>query len=567
MRRLCFVLAFIITFILSSCAIEKMAELLSDGRKVKAPEWNLDYELPILKKEIKMSDFVDVGAFLKDLQHRDEESIEEKKNGLIYMQLDPIEITTEDLNIDSNVKKLLGDNKEPLTWPLPIQIFQTPKIIETSFPSIRMDLDKDNIDDLILDRLQSRDGYLKIGAKITITDENNVKHDAEKEEYFVEGFPVFKISEIIISDKKFFFEEATFDEEEKCLVFTPTGFLSDWNSPLTPSKKDPDDPNCIDYVFKFKLPENSLSVRGKGFEFIDNLIETAMNEEAESKRNTILRNSRRSRTTFSLADIKEMITENGGGVKGLETLMEDEGLEVKDIADAYQNENQGINDLLKDMGDVPIADVLSSELISENIEDLTELVQDYDLGDGKTLKDVADAGNLAGLGDFINFHKKHAIKKLEIVFSVEINLGDSFIIVGKFIHDFTAISLKNNELELPLSNMGNMLKDIKINADINNTFSFPVELKNAYLNDSKGNKIPILFDGKEGDFQLTPNTRQMHELDFFKPITELGDSSLLLDVIIPKGSECTVSLSTDFMLDMNIIATGYAAVETNSTEK
>jgi hypothetical protein len=34
--------------------------------------------------------------------------------------------------------------------------------------------------------------------------------------------------------------------------------------------------------------------------------------------------------------------------------------------------------------------------------------------------------------------------------------------------------------------------------------------------------------------------------------------------VIPYGSECAVSLSTDFMLDMNIIAAGHAAVETNS---
>jgi hypothetical protein len=56
----------------------------------------------------------------------------------------------------------------------------------------------------------------------------------------------------------------------------------------------------------------------------------------------------------------------------------------------------------------------------------------------------------------------------------------------------------------------------------------------------------------------------MYELSFPKPISEIGDSGLSVDVVIPKDSECAIGLNTDFMVDMNIIATGHAAVETNS---
>ena len=168
------------------------------------------------------------------------------------------------------------------------------------------------------------------------------------------------------------------------------------------------------------------------------------------------------------------------------------------------------------------------------------------------------------MGDFINFHKDHSIKGLKIIFSVEIFLGDTFIIVGKFIHDFTAISLTGTEAQLPLSNIGSLFKEIKINANINNTFSFPVDLKNVYLKDNRENNVPILFDGQEGYCRLEPATNKQYELNFSKPINELGDSGLLLDVIIPGGSECTVSLATDFMLDMNINVAGTANVDTNS---
>lgn len=563
MKQLWFIFILILT--LSSCAIEKITELVSDGREIKTPEWKVDYKLPILKKSIVMSDFVDVGAFLKDLQHRDENSIKEKNSGLIYMEIEPVKISTEDLNIDSNVTELL-DNKEPLTWPLPLQIFESPQVMETSFPSIRMDMDKDGIDDLILDRLQSNDGYLKIKAEISITDSEGNKHNATKEEYFVDDLPVFKISEIIVCDKKFSFDEAVYDEDEKCLVFTPKGFLSDWNTPLTPSKVNPEDPDCIDYAFKFKLPEKSLSVRGKGFDFINNLIEENTHQNSKARSTARSKYSRRSNSGFDLAKIKEMLNENGGGVEGLEALIKDEGVSVKDIADAYQNESSdGINELLEDIGDVSIVDVLASDTITENIEDFTDLIKDYDMGNGKTLGDITASENLAGLSEFFNFHKNHAIKELEVTFSVEINLGDSFIIVGRFINDFTAISMKEGEIELPLSNINKILKEIKIDADINNTFSFPVELRNPHLKDKDtGSITPILFNGKEGDFQLVPYAEKKYKLEFSKPLAELGDSDLLLDVIIPKGSECAVSLNTDFGLDMNIIAAGYASVETNS---
>ena len=409
MKQLWFIFILILT--LSSCAIEKITELVSDGREIKTPEWKVDYELPILKKSIVMSDFVDVGAFLKDLQHRDENSIKEKNSGLIYMEIEPVKISTEDLNIDSNVTELL-DNKEPLTWPLPLQIFESPQVMETSFPSIRMDMDKDGIDDLILDRLQSNDGYLKIKAEISITDSEGNKHNATKEEYFVDDLPVFKISEIIVCDKKFSFDEAVYDEDEKCLVFTPKGFLSDWNTPLTPSKVNPEDPDCIDYAFKFKLPEKSLSVRGKGFDFINNLIEENTHQNSKARSTARSKYSRRSNSGFDLAKIKEMLNENGGGVEGLEALIKDEGVSVKDIADAYQNESSdGINELLEDIGDVSIVDVLASDTITENIEDFTDLIKDYDMGDGKTLGDITASENLAGLSEFFNFHKNHAIKE------------------------------------------------------------------------------------------------------------------------------------------------------------
>lgn len=577
MKQLWFIFILILT--LSSCAIEKITELVSDGREIKTPEWKVDYELPILRKQMSMSDMSDMSentgfsikALLEDLQKKQgggEDNDNTNDKALIYMKLNPVEISAESLNIDSKVEELLG-NKNPLTWPLPIDAFETPNIMETSFPSIKMDMDGDGTDDLELDRLQSRDGYLKIYAKVEITDSNGRTRDATKEEYFVDDLPVFNISKILISNKEFSFDEATYDEEKKQLVFIPKGFLSDWDSHLVPVQKES---GSNDYVFKFELPENALSVRGKGFDFINNLIEK--NTVQKSKSRSFISRSSRNIGDFpggyTIENIKDLIEKNGGGLEGLEASIKNEEVSVKDIANAYQKtedgDKGGIEDLLKDIGeDVTITDILSSETITENIEEFTELVKDYEIADGKTLGEVADSGNLAGLADFCKFHNSHAINGLKVTFSVEVNLGDSFIIVGRFINDFTAISMKESDMpELPLSSIGKILKEIKINADINNTFSFPIELRNAYLKGKNVTNVPILFNGKEGNFRLEPSVKKMYELSFPKPIVEIGDSKFLFDVVIPKGSECSIGLNTDFMIDMNIIAAGYASVETNS---
>lgn len=565
MKRLWFI--FVLVLFFSSCAIEKIAELFSDGREVKSPEWELDYELPILGKQIKMSDFIDLQTILKEFQHRDEESTDTESTAQIYMKLDPVTLSSDDLkDIDSKVKDLLG-GEDPLTWPLPIQSYQTEDAVESSFPSIKMDLDKDGTDDIELDYLASSDGYLKIEAKIFITDSPTPsspakEREAAKEDYFVDGLPVFAISKMIISNEEFLFDEATYDERNKCLSFTPKHFLSKPDSKLSPVLKDPTDPKCTDYVFTFELPEKSLSVRGKSFAAIENLMEN--NTRSRMPESSTARSKTRAGTKLSAEDIKLLIDQKGGGVEGVESLITDDGVSVKDIADAYQESGEGIDGLLKDMGDdVSISDVLSSEIITENTDDLKELVKDYDLGDGKTLEEVANAGNLKDLSAFCSFHKAHNVKSVKVVFSVEINFGESFAIVGKFINDFKAISLDEGSTTLPLSNIGEILKDVKISADMKNTFSFPIDIKNARLKDDSGSETPMLFDGEAGNFQLENDIVKKCEITFPKPMSEMTDSDLLLDVIIPKDSVCRIDMKTDFMLDMNIIAAGNADVKTN----
>lgn len=558
MKRLWFIFALVLFF--SSCAIEKIAELLSDGREIKSPEWKLDYEIPILGKQIKMSDFIDLKTVLKEFQHRDEESTDNESSAQIYMKLDPVTVNSNDLDIDPKVKDLLGGD-DPLTWPLPIQNYQMEDAVESSFPSIKMDMDKDGTDDIELDYLASSDGYLKIEAKIFIIDSSSKEREAAKEDYFVDGLPVFAISKMLISNEEFLFDEATYDEKNKCLSFVPKHFLSKPDSKLSPVLKNPTDPKCTDYVFTFELPEKSLSVRGKSFAVIENLMES--NTRSRAPKSSTTRSTTRAGTKLSADEIKAMIEKNGGGIEGVESLITDDGVSVKDIADAYQESGDGIDGLLKDLGDdVSISDVLSSEIITENPDELKELVKDYDLGGGTTLEDVADAGNLKDLSDFCSFHKDHNIKELKVVFSVEINFGESFAIVGTFINDFKAISLSEGTT-LPLSNIGEMLKDVKISADIKNTFSFPIDIKNARLKDNSGNEIPMLFDGEAGNFRLQNDIVKKCEITFPKPMSEMTDSDLLLDVIIPKDSKCRIDMKTDFMLDMNIIAAGNTDVKTN----
>ncbi|MCH5149717.1 MAG: hypothetical protein J1G30_03535 [Spirochaetales bacterium] len=562
MKRLWFIFASI--FILYSCAIEKIAELVSDGREIKSPEWNLDYELPILGKQIKMSDFIDLEKFLKEFQSNSGESTEDETAALIHMKLDPVTINSSDLNIDDSVTDLLGGS-DPLTWPLPLQSYSAPDTMESSFPSFRMDMDNDNTDDITLDYLASSDGYLKITAKVFIIDSSSSEdgREATEEEYFVDGLPVFAISKIIISNKDFLFNEATYDKKNNCLTFIPNDFLSNPDSKLEPIPKDPTDLECIDYIFKFELPADSFSVRGKGFDVIENLME-GTNTRNRTTRSASAKSTTRARAELTAADIKDMIDKNGGGIEAVEDLITSGELTVNEIADAYQDSGDGINGFLEDLGDdVSISDVLSSDVISENIDDLEELVKDYDLGDGKTLGDVAEAGNLQDLSKFCSFHKTHNIKGLKVVFSVELNLGESFVFVGKFINDFKVSSLSEGSTKLPFSTVGKMLNEIKISADIKNTFSFPIDIKNARLKDSSGNEIPMLFDGEENNFRMPNNFEKNAEVTFSKPISEIPDSDLLLDIIIPKDSSCKIDKKNNSMLDMNIIATGNMDVKTN----
>jgi hypothetical protein len=118
-------------------------------------------------------------------------------------------------------------------------------------------------------------------------------------------------------------------------VFIPKGFLSDWDSPLAPIEKEP---GSNEYIFKFELPENALSVRGKGFDFIDNLIEknTVQQSKSRSFVSQVSRNTVGIPGGITMEDIKKLIDDNGGGMEGLETIIKNEDVSVKDIADAYQ---------------------------------------------------------------------------------------------------------------------------------------------------------------------------------------------------------------------------------------
>lgn len=558
--------------ILAGCAVERLNNVISKGTDgMASPSWDVDFDVPLGKVEAQLSKIDEVNEMLDNLKFTDQESIANNENALIYVKIDDMEINSSDFNnIDENVKKAVGSDSV-LTWPLPVGKMKSPEIKDTSIPTIKLDLDDDSVQDMMLTKLQSKDGSLKIKLKMQFEDLLGNLRDATRDDYFDDnGKPYIAIEDVTddysiqIGDKKFSFKEGVYEGDR--LVFETKNFLTDYNNPVTPTKAWLKDENGnfvyeddgvthklddVNFEYRVFIPDGALKIYGESFSVIENVL--ADYTETSSGSRSIMTRSRSSGLTSE--EIKARLQTSGGDVTVFETMLSEDGVTLEEVASAY---NGNLEDVLTDSG-LTIKDIMTSEVIAseENIETLGK--EDggfglYKLFEETTLGEINKAGNLKSLADFCKFHEKKAVKSIKFNFEVEVDLGDSFIITAEFIKDYEITV--NTEESLPLSKLDKILENGTLAADISHNFMCEMKLKNPKI----GDKVMTVSGIKSaGDgYYAIPEKPCRILFDLNEMPSEDGGAELAL--LIPQDKTVNIALNptkeTDLWIDMVLGANG-----------
>ncbi|MBR2316458.1 MAG: hypothetical protein IKA37_00650, partial [Spirochaetales bacterium] len=138
-------------FVLAGCGVERLNNAISKGfDDMKSPSWDLDFDVPVGKVKAQLSKIQEVNDMLEELKFTDNADLDNGENALIHVKINELTISGEDFeNIDTSVTKAIGSDSV-LTWPLPVEKLNSPTINDTSIPVIKLDLDSDNVQDLML---------------------------------------------------------------------------------------------------------------------------------------------------------------------------------------------------------------------------------------------------------------------------------------------------------------------------------------------------------------------------------------------------------------------------------
>lgn len=561
---------------LVGCAVERLNNVLSKGTDgMVSPSWNVDFDVPLGKVEAQLSKIDEVNKMLNNLKFTDKESIANNENALIYVKIDDMEINSSDFNnIDGNVKKAI-DSDSVLTWPLPIGRLKSPVIRDTSIPTIKLDLDNDNVQDMMLTKLQSEDGKLKIKLKMQFEDLLGNFRDATRDDYFnSEGKPYIAIEDVTgdysieIGDKRFSFKEGVYEDGR--LVFETKNFLTDYKNPVTPTNawlKDSsgnfiyeDDGvthklDNVNFEYRVSIPDNALKIYGESFSVIENVLATHTQTNSGSRSVALYSGS-----GLTSEEIKAKLKTSGSDVTVFETMLIEDGVTLEDVAAAY---NGSLEDVLTDSG-LTIKDIMTSEIIAsdENIETLGKENDGfglYKLFGKTTLGEINEAGNLKSLADFCKFYERKAVKSIKFNFEVEVDLGDSFIITAEFIKDYE-ISVNTNET-LPLSKLDKVLDNATLAADVSHNFMCEMKLKSPKI----GNKTMTVsgISAIENGYYVIPEEPCRILFDLKEMPSEDGDAELAL--LVPKDKTVNIALNptkeTDLWIDMVLGANGTLKVD------
>ena len=566
-------------FVLAGCGVERLNNAISKGfDDMKSPSWDLDFDVPVGKVKAQLSKIQEVNDMLEELKFTDNADLDNGESALIHVKINELTISGEDFDtIDTSVTKAI-DNNSVLTWPLPVEKLNSPTINDTSIPVIKLDLDSDNVQDLMLTKLKSNDGSLKIKLKMEFGYSSGASKEATEEDYFDEnGEPYIAIENISdasgdyaiqVGTGKFSFKPGVY--QDGYLVFETENFLTDYEKFIEPTRAWVRDVTAdewvyekdgshklseTEYEYRVSIPDNVLKIRGESFSIIENVLKKQSENNTENSNRS--RSVSRSGSVLTDAEIQDKIKSANGDVTVLESLLTEDGVTLEEVADAYKG---NLDEVLAD-SKCEIYQIMASETIAsnENIKILGNEFGEYAFEGGTTLEAIENAGNLQSLADFCKFHKRNAVQSITFTFEVEVDLGEGFLITAEFIKDYE-ISVDTGD-SLPFSKLGSILDRATLEANVKHNFMCEMKIKEPKIANSTM-KISGIKEAENGFYAIPEDPcRILFNLDEMP--TE--DGGLDFTMLIPEDKEVDIALNpteeTDLWIEMELGANGVLKVD------
>ena len=585
MKKKCLFLGLLILMTVS-CVVDRLNNVLSNGvDNMATPSWDVKFDVPIGEVKAQLSKIGEVKSMLEGLKFTDDEKVDGGEDALIHVKINDMTLDSSLFTVDENVSEALGSNSV-LTWPLPIGRVDSPKTDDTSIPVIKLDLDSDGSQDLMLSSLKSNDGSLKIKVKMELQKLSGEWRDATEKDFFdEEGNPYIAIEDvqvgeekyaIQIGDKYFSFKPGVYDASSDELVFETADFLNDYKNPIMPlgawvwdvtnddwsyeADGETHKLSKTEFEYRVSIPKGALQIRGKSFDIVENILFEKDKEEA--KKSGRSRSVSRSGSVLTAAQIEERIASANGDVTVLEILLTEDGVTLEKVAAVYEGD---LDKVLTDSG-CEIVDIMKSEVIAsdENIKVLGNPESGfgkYNL-DGKTLADIENAGNLKDLADFCKFHDKNAIQAIKFTFKVEVDLGDGFLITAEVIDDYEmAVDVDSS---LPFSMIGKVLENASLDTYITHNFGCEMKIKEPKIANTTV-KIGGLEKAENGFYLIGEDSCHMQLVLDEMP---KEDGGMAFSMLVPKDTKVDIALNpteeNDLWIKMVLGANGTLKFDMNN---
>ena len=186
MKKKCLFLG-LLMLLTVSCVVDRLNNVLSNGvDNMATPSWDVKFDVPIGEVKAQLSKIGEVKSMLEGLKFTDDEKVNNEEDALIHVKINEMTLDSSLFNVDEGVSNAIGSDSV-LTWPLPIGCVKSPETNDTSIPVIKLDLDGNGSQDLMLSSLKSNDGSLKIKLKMELQDLDGSWRNATEEHYFDEG--------------------------------------------------------------------------------------------------------------------------------------------------------------------------------------------------------------------------------------------------------------------------------------------------------------------------------------------------------------------------------------------
>lgn len=586
MKKKCLFLGLLILMTVS-CVVDRLNNVLSNGvDNMATPSWDVKFDVPIGEVKAQLSKIGEVKSMLEGLKFTDDEKVNNKEDALIHVKINEMTLDSSLFKVvDEGVSNAIGSDSV-LTWPLPVGKVETPKTDDTSIPVIKLDLDSDGRQDLMLSSLKSNDGSLKIKLKMELQELSGKWRDATKDDFFdEEGKPYIAIEDVKVGDKEyaiqigdkyFSFKPGVYDASSDALVFETADFLNDYKNPIMPLGAwlwDATNDGWIyeedgethklsktEFEYRVSIPPEALQIRGKSFNIVENILFGEDKEEAKYSGRS--RSVSRSGSGLTPDEIKAKIANANGDVKVLEILLTKDGVTLEAVADAY---NGDLNQVLED-SKCEIVDIMKSEVIAsdKNIKVLGDPESgfgEYNLA-GKTLADIENANNLKSLADFCKFHDTNAIQAIKFTFEVEVDLGEGFLITAEVIDDYEmAVDIDSS---LPFSMIGKILENASLDTYITHNFGCEMKIKEPKIANTTV-KIGGLKEAENGFYLIEEDSCHMQLVLDEMP---KEDGGMAFSMLVPKDTEVDIALNpteeNDLWIKMVLGANGTLKFDMNN---